>query len=859
MCSNLCLDLLSSQPWSAAQQAARGGWHLDLVSFAVGFVLALLLVGLAYRYRELIAQYRDQVKEQTKQLRQRFVASMATRYSTNVIETAQTMHLWGALASLDKIYVETQLYAPLVPAEDETVAQQIGLRAQRPAEQAIQASDCLVIIGQPGSGRTTLLNHLLLRQAARLHAAGEDERVPVYAYLPALAMGLAEADESPSSAPAARLVETAVASMSRIVATGVTRWLQRQVEAGNALVLLDDWDKVPTTERPAVTQWIQGLSAAYPDNRIIVTTGERGYAPLIEAGLAPLRPAPWTRRQLLELTQRWVEVFQNKFPSSDDNDRPVASPTVSHHLTPPTPLQATLELVIQLHGHTPARTPAGRMAQVLNLILPPPEPDDKGHLAWPPETGYRALGRLALATLEQGQLMLERDEIQSTVTEALSPPRFASDEEPEEGFSKEELKAAEEEKERRTLQVVDCCRALTATGAPVRAWGNRRYLFIHALVADYLAARYLAEADADGVTIIVKHADDPAWLNVLRFYAGLASAEPLVKQLLGAPDDLFLNRLWTASALLGATPPVRQPWREALLARLAQLLMNPRLPLLLRDRALHALIDSGEAGVGAFFKKAAEHPDAHLRAGATLGLGVLKHEQDLPLIEAALHDDDFNVRLAAVNALSYLGLAGSEKALELLIATLVEADDEVQRVAAEILAELGPEGKAVLQDGAKDQDLMLRRAAVYGLAVANEPWAREMLEHMQREDDEWIVRSAAAEALSSMGVGDEQETPPLDLTPPQPETEPWLITWAAKRGEGTGVGEAAQATLMRALREGDPDTRLMAIETLERLADPRTTSALRQSLRDPEPLIRDAALSALDEISRRHDRVISSR
>jgi HEAT repeat protein len=47
--------------------------------------------------------------------------------------------------------------------------------------------------------------------------------------------------------------------------------------------------------------------------------------------------------------------------------------------------------------------------------------------------------------------------------------------------------------------------------------------------------------------------------------------------------------------------------------------------------------------------------------------------------------------------------------------------------------------------------------------------------------------------------------------------------------------------------------REMAGETLRRLADPRSIEALRQALRDPEPSVRDAALLALDEISRRHD------
>jgi HEAT repeat protein/energy-coupling factor transporter ATP-binding protein EcfA2 len=842
--------------WAVAYQATRAGWRFDPISFAIGLVVALLLLGLIYRYRVQIAQRWDQAKKKANQLRQRLTASMAARYSASAVETAQAMHLLGAMASLDQIYVETQLYAPLTPATDETE------RLSLSPLQAIQAGDRLVIIGRPGSGRTTLLNHLLLLQAGRLHAAGEDERAPIYAYLPALAAGLtdtaaADDEDEKGDAPAERLARAAVASMSRLGATGVTRWLRGQVEAGNALVLLDGWDEVPATERPAVTTWIQSLAVAYPANRLVTVAGERSYAPLVEAGFVPLRPTPWTQRQLADLTRRWVEALR------DDGGPPVSPPDISYRLTPPTPLQATIKLVIQLRGQTLAHTPAGQMAQLMGLLLPPPETDDKGHVAWPLKTGHRALGRLALAVVEQGRPMLEREEIQSTVTEAMPPPQFAQDEEQDEDLPREELKKAREEKEQRTLQVVDCCRALTAVGAPIRAWGNRRYLFVHPLVTDYLAARYLAaEDDASGVATIVTHADDPAWLHVLRFYVGLAPAEPLIQHLLGAPDDLFLNRLWTAAALLGAAPPGRRPWRDGLMARLAQLLMKERWPALLRNRALVALVESGEAGVGPLFKKAVDLPDPLLRAGAMLGLGALEREQDIGLIEAALSDDELDVRLAAVNALGRLSLMGSEPALELVVTVMIEAEDETQRAAAAILAELGGEGHAVLREGATDEDLIVRRAAIYGLAAVGKPWAREILEGMQ-QDKEWLVRNAAIEALASMDIGDDAddthptETPPLDLALPQAETEPWLIAWAAERGEGTGVGEAALATLMRALAEGDAPIRHMAIETLARLADPRTISVLRQSLRDPDPSVREAALVALEEISRRHDMTIT--
>ncbi len=830
---------------SVTQQLFPDGWRFDFTSFAIGLIVALLLASLAYRSRARFARLWDQVKLKAQQLRERLTANMAARYSASAIETAQTMHMLSALAPLESIYVEIPLCAPLAPIEDATENTSLSL------QQAIQASDRLFIIGKPGSGRTTLLNHLLLAKARQINSTRQAERVPVYIYLPLLALDLVDETESGNNqdeTPAQRLVGTALNSMSRVVATGVARWLLRQVEAGNALVLLDGWDELPGSDQPGVTAWIKELFVAYPGNHIVVAAGERGYAPLNEAGFVPLRPLPWNEQQLTDLTKKWVAVW----PSNDDG-RTESGPVISYTLTPPTPLEATIELAIQLQGRRPARTPAGRMAQVMPLLLPEPSTDDQGQMAWPFETGHRALGHLAFAAFQTGQSTLKREEIQSAVTAAMPPPQFALDEYQEEDTTRQELKGATEEQDRRTLQIVDCCRALTATGAPIRTWDRKVYTFAHPLIAAFLSARHLASEGID----VADHADDPAWFDVARFYAGLASAQPSIGRLVSVPDDLFLNRLWTAAGLLAASPPGRAGWRVDLIKRLAQMFMNPRAPTYIRDRSVLALVHSAEAGVETLFKKTASSSDPQLRAGAIWGLGAMGRDQDLPLIETALADSDLKVRLAAVNALTILARMGNEQALELVVATMIEAEDETQRVAAEALAQLGPEGQAVLREGAEDHDLMVRRATVYGLAALKEIWSRQLLERMQREDDQWLVRNAAAEALAAIRVREGEDAPSIDLALPQAETEAWLIKWAAERGEGTGVGEAALATLMRALAEGDVSTRRAATETLRRLGDPRTIEALRQILRDPEPSLRQAALDALDEISRRHNITIT--
>jgi len=840
---------------AVAYQISSDGWNFDLTSFLIGFVSALLLVGLAYRYRATLARYRSQITDRVGRLRRWFTASMAARYSSAAIESAQKLHLFGSVATLDKIYVKRHLRAPLAAHTEDAPPLLLS------PSQAVKMGQPLLIIGPSGSGRTTLLNHLLLTQASQLHAAGEGERVPMYVYLPLLAVQMgdtATGEESESSAALAteQLAQAAVTVMSRLTATGVPSWLRGQVQAGQSLILLDGWEQGSPQERPAVTAWIKKLLTVHPDNVLVVTAGERGYAPLIAAGFIPLQPVPWAPRQLGELARRWKEVWP-----TDDQEPQAPSLHVAYRLTPPTPLEATIQLFVQLRGKQPAPTPAGRMAQAMDLLLPPPE-RDQDNAAWPLKTGHQALGRLALTTIERHNPLLGRDKIQSTVTQMMPPPRFTSDQDDAtEGqpADKATLKAAREEEESRNLQVIDCCRALTLPGGIIRSWDNEHYFFNHPLVAAYWAAHYLASTEEiDGAATAAEHVQDPAWADALHFYVGLAAAEPLIQHLMRSPNDLFLSRLWGAADLMSATPARRVAWRQELIKQLAQLMLTPHLPPFLQSRALAALVESGEPSVRLLFKRIVDHANPQLRAKAILGLGILQDPQDLEVIEAALSDPDLDVRLAAIDALRRLARAGHEPALESIVASIVEAENQVQRAAAEALAELGPEGEAVLRDAAQDQDLTVRRAAVYGIMLLDADWVEETLQQLHLQDSEWLVRNAASEALAQLA---DEEQPALELTAltlPKAEQESWLIAWAAEQGEGTGVGDAALATLTRALREGDAPTRQAAVNTLRRLANPDTCDVLRQCLRDPEPAVRDAALSALYEISRRHDLTLTT-
>jgi HEAT repeat protein len=234
------------------------------------------------------------------------------------------------------------------------------------------------------------------------------------------------------------------------------------------------------------------------------------------------------------------------------------------------------------------------------------------------------------------------------------------------------------------------------------------------------------------------------------------------------------------------------------------------------------------------------------------GIGLLAREADLAEIAKALQDPELEVREAAVYALGHIP---SEATVEPLIDTLLEADESMRQVAAEALAKKGEKGHAILRDATKEEDLLVRRAATFGLSAVGEEWAFELLGQVERQDSQWMVRSAATEALQR-AKKTQQAAAKLDLSPLSLDEQGWLVEWGATRGMSVGLGRTAMPVLMRALAEGDAQVKLAAIRTIARMGDADMIIHLRPLLGEPDPTLRAAAFRTIAEISARTGKVV---
>jgi HEAT repeat protein len=362
-----------------------------------------------------------------------------------------------------------------------------------------------------------------------------------------------------------------------------------------------------------------------------------------------------------------------------------------------------------------------------------------------------------------------------------------------------------------------------------------RYQFRHPLIAAYLASLTLKQASDEELNTKLNHSN---WKQAAAYTALHTSLNTLVRKRLAASPDVLQNNLLDLARLL-AYAPVDAPWRGDVMRTLGNHLVAPNQYPLIRERAAAALLDTRDNNTLLIFRRAVRNMSPDIRRLACLGMGAVGDVEAIRDLKPLIQDQIMEVQLAAGMA---LGAVGTEEALETMLIAFTEGSEQVRQAMAEAFAAMPNEGFAILHEAVADEDMMLRRASVFGLRRIRTTWALIAIYRAFLEDEQWYVRSAAQQAFQEIQYG-RAESPTTPYPPLQ--TIPWLAEWAASRGETMPTGEGAQQMLLRALQEGEPHVRALAAVNLGQLGIVNMTKALYNAMRDRQDEVRAAAHKGL--------------
>jgi predicted NACHT family NTPase len=227
---------------------------------------------------------------------------------------------------LAQVYVnlDTKTQVPLTEEEKKRRRERVlpEERETRPLG-ALEASidnRCLVLLGDPGSGKSTFVNHLALCLAVhRLEPqAGwlnrlphwpkrEAEAVPIVVILRDFARWL---PEETTQAEPCHLWDFVTGRLEAQNLGFATEPLRQALESGQAIVLLDGLDEIPTKPgRTFVRDAVMAFAGRYPQTRLVVTCRTLSYQdPAWQlAGVGAFELAPFDEKKIDHFIGAWYE------------------------------------------------------------------------------------------------------------------------------------------------------------------------------------------------------------------------------------------------------------------------------------------------------------------------------------------------------------------------------------------------------------------------------------------------------------------------------------------------------------------------------------------------------------------------
>jgi HEAT repeat protein len=828
-----------------------GAWRVDALSFMMGVMLGAGLTLGVYRLLPVVRRWQEQVVGRVRDTHAWVRSGVEHRFQAETAAYVQQRHLDGHRLRLDQIFVEPPIRAPEAEPEPEAGTDHDPAQLQYlwpeltrgtalppgPAmtiRRLLLAGRRFALVAEGGAGKSTLLAY-----CAHLCATATDTGpftfllpvVPVFVHLGEvdLAAGSAEPGEEATSPgaetnepagppqPADPLLPLTRALQLRsgpLTSAGVEGLLRQKFASGHVLLLLDGLDELPADARQPVFDWLALLVGRYPQIQLLVAAPLSGYGFLLDLDFAPVGllagRAAWSN----QLAEQWATGLDQEKVPLRRFWRPGQLPLVTALR-----LGQEHQAVEGAHQGTAARP--SRLLDLLETSLCQRLPQGENQPVWLAPATRELWQQIGFQLLADRCAHLSRTELLGMIEKVLVP------------YEVEERGAAT------LLQGTLSKNGLFLT------WPDQSLSLISPVWRDFLAAAYLAQMQQHEV--VRENLLDPFWAGAVRFFVGRVGAAAWVTPLLEskAPDP-FHELLFQAASWMAEAPDEGE-WRRQIMIRLGQTVIKANIPLVLRQRAALALAQTGETGVLAFLRQLLRQTDPALRQTAIAGLARQEAEVCLELLEKMMTDAEPAVRRIATHVLAWWDDPIAEKPL---LMALLDRDEALHRAAAEGLALSGGDSLEILKEALTEDELHVRRAAVHGLSFIDQHWVTEALEKAIREDEQWVIKASATEALESIAARNRRS----EWQRPRAGDQPWLIAWAVAQGRAVPGGAAAMPVLQEVLAGADkPAIRAIAAATIGRLAARETVPALRAALRDSDAQVREAAFLSLCRIHRAYD------
>ncbi|MET0405494.1 MAG: HEAT repeat domain-containing protein [Cystobacter sp.] len=765
-----------------------------------------------------------------------------------------------------------------------------------PITRLVSQRRALVVLGDPGSGKTTVLRWLAVVAAAGplswAEQLGSAERL-----LPLLVSVGRLAELRERLGPVGSVIDTlAVYFHDRNVGAKeeLRGFLERVLESGECLVLLDGLDEVRGEVRGALLSWLETFCARFPGNRFVASARVVGHAGFslpegVETILASFNEEQV--RRYAGAFERACRRWENE-GLADDVGADRESGKLLEALFKNSRLKdlarnpfllSALVLIHRAEGQLPrhrvqayeifSRTLCETWSNARRVVAGESEARSIRY----EEEAVPILGELALRMHQEWPTGVAPE---AFVIETLAEAIHARD-----GGSRPEAKRAASaflERAGRDVQI------LLERGAG--QWG-----FLHLTFQEFFTAVGLLSSERFE-EVAFEHLFDPRWEEVLRLGVGYMAliqkraqaTQRFIRRVLNHQDegeDLYLTGVLSKqvylSALLASEAgdtlplPLQQEiaravadWVQRMPDDIASTLLEELSLTDFKERVLDIMVEL------------LERQSEWTRGRAVFALGHLKGERAQQALGALVQDPSLLVRSTLSQSLRTLGTPPS---MDMLAALAQDADPNIYlRALLFLISSDSPRAREWVSRFARDAESNILGAFLVALFVSvllerlegkkssdliDDPSLRTLMKRSLAHPDEDVRTLAFQTAFvlksedilnfsqttgTPLSAGQKQLlgllTPSLEVPEQTLESEDENIRAMAAYKLALSGNEHGISELLNLLRTGSPETRKGVINMLGFIKAERVQSALFEVARDKDPQVRVFALAAIGKL-----------
>jgi len=445
--------------------------------------------------------------------------------------------------NLDKIYIEVNLLEEipsqqwlelaelqnLTPQEFQTVGLDELFQQWIVGIQLVENYTKIRILGNPGTGKTTFLQHLALQCNRGLFMAN---RVPIFITL----KSFVEESKETGEVSFLNYIRSEFLTSNIINPSTIDNLLCE----GRVLLLLDGLDEVLTIDTNAVYQEINRFTEKYHKNLFIITCRTAGNIHNLN-GFIDVEIAPFTSEQIAEFSQKWFSTLI-KNPTEDTHQQAVQfiqlldlPENLRFRQLAATPLFLHLACWIFVHQGQFPGSESEFYKQCLDLLLGKWD-EIRGvqrdsispELALPQKLNL--LSEIAIKTFERGEYFFEK----RTIEEYISDYLYQLSDAP---IDSEELQLASE----------DILKAIALQHGLLTERSRGIFSFSHLAFHEYFTARniimnsYLKSLE-EALEELINHVVEPRWREIFLLTAVmLRKADLLVLLMKKKVNDLVMG------------------------------------------------------------------------------------------------------------------------------------------------------------------------------------------------------------------------------------------------------------------------------------------------------------------------------